>query len=187
VTKATGGWEPDPATAAKLVAFIARAKLKNPRDSGSSVPRVWEPFNSKEDFAGRIGIAIGKLALELKDLETEASISASTLARDVLARLDGLTIPEKAIRGAIARFIDVRPGAAESEIVQAVERFETDYRALQEQVAAIAVVDNRVTALKGDAEAALAAGDLDKARAVYREAPTPRAKRPLSLSALAPS
>jgi hypothetical protein len=51
-----------------------------------------------------------------------------------------------------------------------IERFEAGYRALQAQVEAIVLVDNRVAALKADAEQALAEGDLDKARAAWRAA-----------------
>ena len=79
-------------------------------------------------------------------------------------------LPDRAIRDAIARFIDVKPEANQAELTDAIERFEAGYRALEQQLAAIPVSDNRVTSLKADAEAALAEGDLDKARAAYREA-----------------
>ncbi|HYJ83378.1 MAG TPA: DUF4062 domain-containing protein, partial [Allosphingosinicella sp.] len=130
----------------KLEAFRRQAKRIDP---DKAPERVYQTFASKEEFAKQAAIAIGREAVRM-------------------AR--GSDLPDRAIRDAIARFIDVRPDAGQAELTEAIDRFETGYRALKEQLAAISVTDNRVTSLKADAEAALAEGDLDKARAAYREA-----------------
>lgn len=146
--------ELDPVRREKLAAFKARAKRMH---SDGQVERLWETFGSVEDFAEKVSHAVGNLAVDL------------ALAEHI-TRSGPLTVPEMAVRGAITRFIDARPDAAEAELVQAVETFETGYRALQEQVAAIAIVDNRIASLKADAEQALHDGDLDTARRLYGEA-----------------
>jgi tetratricopeptide (TPR) repeat protein len=130
----------------KLAAFCKQAKRIDP---DAAPERVYETFMSKEEFAKKAAIAVGLLAIELAG---------------------GSGLPDRAVRDAIGRIIDVKPEANQAELTDAIERFEADYRALQRQLAAITVSDNRVTALKADAEAALAEGDLDKARAAYREA-----------------
>jgi len=130
----------------KLDAFKKQAKRVDP---AAPVERVYETFASVEEFAKKAAIAIGLQAIRM------------TGASDV---------PDRAIRDAIARFIDVKPDAKQSELTEAIDRFEIGYRALQQQLAAIPVNDNRVTSLKAAAEAALAEGDLDKARTAYREA-----------------
>ncbi|MEA3014664.1 MAG: hypothetical protein QOD42_3209 [Sphingomonadales bacterium] len=70
--------ELDPDRRAKLAAFKARAKLM--RNEGK-VERVWEPFNSLEDFAERVGPAIGNLAREL-ELPDNAAAAAEPSAQD---------------------------------------------------------------------------------------------------------
>jgi tetratricopeptide (TPR) repeat protein len=144
VTK--GDVEPDSKKRRKLEAFRKQAKRVDP---GKPTERVYETFASEADFAKKTAIAVG--------------LQAIRMAR-------GSDLPDRAVRDAIANFIDVKPDAKQAELTDAIERFETDYRALQRQLAAISVSDNRVTSLKADAEAALAEGDLDKARAAYREA-----------------
>jgi tetratricopeptide (TPR) repeat protein len=135
--------EPNAKKRAKLDAFRKRAKRVGP---GSEVERVYDDFSSKEEFAKKAAIAIGLLAVQ----------SAGDQA-----------VPDRAIREAVARFIDVEPGARQADLAAEIERFEAGYRALQAQVTAIVLVDNRVAALKADAEQALAEGDLDKARAAW--------------------
>jgi tetratricopeptide (TPR) repeat protein len=144
VTK--GDVEPDAKKAKKLEAFRKQAKRVEP---GKAAERVYESFASKEEFAKKAIVAVGRQAIQMAG---------------------GSDLPDRAIRDAIARFIDVKPEADQAELADAIERFEAGYRALEQQLAAIAVTDNRVTALKADAEAALAEGDLDKARDAYREA-----------------
>lgn len=139
-------FESDAKKRKKLEAFRKQAKRVDP---GAPVERVYESFASKDEFAKKAAIAIGQLAVQAAG---------------------GSDLPDRAIRDAIARFIDVKPEANQAELTDAIDRFEADYRALKQQLAAISVSDNRVTALKADAEAALAEGDLDKARAAYREA-----------------
>ena len=143
VTK--GDVEPDAKKQKKLEAFKKQAKRVDP---GKAAERVYETFASKDEFAKKAAIAIGLQAMGDR----------------------GSDLPDRAIRDAIARFIDVKPEANQAELTEAIERFEAGYRALEQQLAAIAVTDNRVTSLKSAAEAALAEGDLDKARAAYREA-----------------
>jgi tetratricopeptide (TPR) repeat protein len=137
--------EPDPKKRKKLEAFRKQAKRVDPNKPAE---RVYETFASKDEFAKKAAIAVGLQAMTNR----------------------GSDLPDRAIRDAIARFIDVKPDANQAELTDAIERFEAGYRALEQQLAAIAVTDNRVTSLKADAEAALAEGDLDKARAAYREA-----------------
>lgn len=146
VTK--GDVEPNSKKQKKLDTFRKQAKRVDP---GKAAERVYETFASKDEFAKKAAIAVGLQAIRMAD------------------RSD---LPDRAVRDAIARFISVRPEANQAELTEAIERFEADYRALEQQVSAIPVSDNddRVTALKADAEAALAEGDLDKARATYREA-----------------
>lgn len=138
--------EPDAKKRKKLEAFRKQAKRVDP---AKAAERVYETFSSVDEFAKKSAIAVG--------------LEAIRQAR-------GSDLPDRAIRDAIANFIDVKPDARQAELTEAIERFETDYRALQRQLAAISVSDNRVTSLKIAAEEALAEGDLDKARAAYREA-----------------
>lgn len=130
----------------KLEAFRKQAKRIDP---DAAAERIYDTFMSKEQFAKKAAIAVGLLAIDMTG---------------------GSGLPDRAVRDAIGRIIDVKPEANQAELIEAIERFETDYRALQRQLAAIPVSDNRVTSLKVAAEAALAEGDLDKARAAYREA-----------------
>jgi tetratricopeptide (TPR) repeat protein len=143
VTK--GDVEPDPKKQKKLEAFRKQAKRIDPRKEAE---RVYETFASKDEFAKKSAIAVGLQAMAHR----------------------GSDLPDRAIRDAITRFIDVKPEANQAELTDAIERFEAGYRALERQLAAISVTDNRVTSLKAGAEGALAEGDLDKARAAYREA-----------------
>jgi tetratricopeptide (TPR) repeat protein len=140
-----GDDELDPKKRKKLEAFRKQAKRIDP---AKAAERVYETFASKDEFAKKAAIAVGLQAMA--DRES--------------------ALPDRAIRDAIARFIDVKPEANQSELAEAIERFETGYRALEQQLAAITVTDNRVTSFKVAAEAALSEGDLDKARAAYREA-----------------
>jgi hypothetical protein len=48
-----GSLETEPEKAAKLSAFIARAKLQDPRDPDCRIERVWQTFSSKEELALR--------------------------------------------------------------------------------------------------------------------------------------
>jgi tetratricopeptide (TPR) repeat protein len=137
--------EPDRKKQKKLEAFRKQAKRVDP---GKAAERVYETFSSKDEFAKKAAIAVGLQAMADR----------------------GSDLPDRAIRDAIARFIDVKPEANQAELTHAIERFEAGYRALEQQLAAISVSDNRVTSLKAAAEAALVEGDLDKARAAYREA-----------------
>jgi tetratricopeptide (TPR) repeat protein len=139
-------FESDTKKLKKLEAFRKQAKRVDP---GKEAERVYETFASKAEFAKKAAIAVGQLAIRGGG---------------------GSDLPDRAIRDAIGRFIDVKPDANQAELADAIARFETGYRGLEQQLAAIAVSDNRVTSLKADAEAALAEGDLDKARAAYREA-----------------
>jgi tetratricopeptide (TPR) repeat protein len=143
VTK--GDVEADRKKQRKLEAFRKHAKRVDP---SKAAERVYETFSSKDEFAKKAAIAVGLQAMADR----------------------GSDLPDRAIRDAIARFIDIKPEANQAELADAIERFEAGYRALEQQLAAISVTDNRVTSLKADAEAALAEGDLDKARAAYREA-----------------
>jgi tetratricopeptide (TPR) repeat protein len=144
VTK--GDVEPDRKKQKKLDAFHKQAKRVDP---SKAAERVYETFKSEAAFAKKAAIAVGLLAIQMAG---------------------GSEVPDRAIRDAIARFIDVKPDANQADLADAIERFEAGYHALEQQLAAIVVSDNRVTALKADAEAALAEGDLDKARTAYREA-----------------
>ncbi|HEX9946286.1 MAG TPA: DUF4062 domain-containing protein [Allosphingosinicella sp.] len=144
VTK--GDVEPDGKKQRKLKAFLKQAKRIDP---SKAMERVYETFKSKDEFAKKAAIAVGLLAIQATG---------------------GSDIPDRAIRDAIARFIDIKPEANHAALADAIKRFEADYRALKQQLAAIAVSDNGVTSLKAAAEAALAEGDLAKARAAYREA-----------------
>jgi hypothetical protein len=141
-----GEVEPEMTKRKKLEAFRNNAKRLDP---GATAERVYETFASKDEFAKKAAIAVGLQAIQ---------------------GVGGSDIPDRAIRDAIARFIDVRPDADQTELTDAIERFEAGYRALERQLAAIAAGDNRVTSRKADAKAALAEGDLAKARAALRDA-----------------
>lgn len=138
--------EPEAKKQKKLEAFRKQAKRVDP---AMEAERVYETFANKDEFAKKAAIAIGLQAIQIAG---------------------GSALPDRAIRDAIVRFIDVKPDANQTELTDAIKRFETGYRALEQQLAAITVTDNRVTSLKVDAETALVEGDLDKARAAYREA-----------------
>lgn len=77
---------------------------------------------------------------------------------------------DEALRGAISRFIAFQPDASPKEVLDAIEVFETDYRALLDHVSRIEAVDNLVASYKAAAEAALHEGDIDAARAQYAKA-----------------
>lgn len=67
--------ELDPDRRAKLAKFKARAKLMR---SDGKVERVWEPFSSLEDFAERVGPAVGNLAPKLEAPEAAAGSPESS-------------------------------------------------------------------------------------------------------------
>ena len=122
---------------------------------------------SDKDYAQSLSVYLG--------IETVSGLArvedgmAEVLAY-VRAQKAGSSLTDQALRGAIARFIAIRPDAAEGEVVEAVAQFERDYRALLEQVSHISVNDNHIQSLKVAAEEALAAGDIATARQRYREA-----------------
>lgn len=162
-----------PKFAARLV--VDRLKDRDPRFANA------DPMPIEREFALLVIETALKTAMEdrdyavfqSRDMLFDLSVSTAMLHEKVdilLAARGATTVPEKAVRESIARFIFVRPDAAAAEVVEAVERFEKDYRALQVQVAAIATADNYITSLKVGAEQALAKGDLDTARRLYREA-----------------
>ncbi|NCP18835.1 MAG: tetratricopeptide repeat protein [Erythrobacter sp.] len=99
--------------------------------------------------------------------EELAQIKAQGRGDDAkLARLS-----EKAMRGAIARFVTFSPRADTEDIVQAVEEFAEDYERLRERVRKLDAHDNRVRGLQQAAEQALEAdGDIEEARRLLREA-----------------
>ncbi len=82
----------------------------------------------------------------------------------------GASLTDQALRGAIARFIAFQPDASDADVLNAVETFEREYRALLGQVSHITVNDNHIQSLKVAAEEALEAGDIATARIRYREA-----------------
>lgn len=88
----------------------------------------------------------------------------------VRAQKMGASLTDQALRGAIARFIAFQPDASDAAVLNAVETFERDYRALLEQVSHISVHDNHIQSLKVAAEEALEAGDIATARTRYGEA-----------------
>jgi tetratricopeptide (TPR) repeat protein len=88
----------------------------------------------------------------------------------VRAQRKGEGLSDEALRGAIARFIAFRPDARPEEVLDAIETFERDYRALLKRVSRIEAVDNLVASFKAAAEAALRDGDIETARAHYAEA-----------------
>ena len=88
----------------------------------------------------------------------------------VRAQKAGTLLTDQALRGAIARFVDLQPNASDADVLNAVATFERDYRALLEQVSHISVNDNHIQSLKVAAEEALEAGDIATARTRYAEA-----------------
>ncbi len=122
---------------------------------------------SDKDYAQSLSLYLG--------IETVSGIARIEDSTDeilawVRAQKAGSTLTDQALRGAIARFIAIRPDAGEGEVVEAVAQFERDYRALLEQVSHISVNDNYIQSLKVAAEEALAAGDIATARQRYGEA-----------------
>lgn len=137
--------EPDPNKQKKLDAFRQQAKRI---DRAKAAERVYETFASKDEFAKKAAIAVGLLAFQ------------GTGSSDV---------PMRAIRGALARFMDLKPEASRPEMADAVVRFETGYRALKRDLATSVASNNLAAAFRADAEAALEEGDLDKAYVAYRD------------------
>ena len=114
------------------------------------------------------GVAVlqdGQAEDRARDLAFQDKMLALMFAQNA-----GTSLSEQAMRGAIARFIELRPEAAPSEIVDAVTEFEIGYRALLAQLAQFSAHDNQIQSLKVAAEEALEAGDLETARARYGEA-----------------
>lgn len=103
VTK--GDVEPDAKKRKKLEAFRKQAKRVDP---GKPAERVYESFASKDEFAKKAAIAVGLQAIQ------------------AAGRSD---LPDRAIRDAIARFIDVKPEANKAELTDAIDRFEAGYSA----------------------------------------------------------
>lgn len=99
--------------------------------------------------------------------EELAQIKAQGRGDDAkLARLS-----EKAMRGAIARFVTFSPRADTEDIVQAVEEFAEDYELLRVRVRELEAQDNRIRGLQQAAEQALEVdGDIEEARRLLREA-----------------
>ena len=111
-----------------------------------------------------------RLKLDLLIAGNAAHAVTHELLAQVLTLVGQTSLPEHAIREAVARFIVLQPHAGTNEIVSAIGNFERDYRALEAQVAAITILDNHVQSIKVKAEEALAAGDLDSARICYGDA-----------------
>ncbi len=135
-----------------------------PRSFASDIIRaVLEASLADEKYAQ-------SLALPLQ-LETVREVSNANVKLDrLLALVGGSTLPDQALRGAIARFVDFQPNALDADVLNAVATFERDYRALLEQVSHISVHDNHIQSLKVAAEEALEAGDIATARTRYAEA-----------------
>lgn len=88
----------------------------------------------------------------------------------VLALLGKTNLSDESIRQAVARFIDFKPVANNSEIIEAIHVFERKLAALKAQLATFSGQDNYVQSLKVKAEQALDASDLDTARRLFAEA-----------------
>ncbi|MBO9715175.1 DUF4062 domain-containing protein [Sphingomonas sp.] len=138
--------ETDPEKRAKLAAFRERAKRVDPDREAT---RVYDTFLSKEQFAKQAAIAIGLIA-----------VKAAGESR----------LPDRAIQGAVARFIDLRPDATGGQVVEAIEAFVPEFEALRERVAALDATDNRIRGAQQAARQALDQGDLDAARRYLAEA-----------------
>ena len=122
---------------------------------------------SDKDYAQSLSLYLG---IETLGVVARVEDSTDEILAWVRAQKAGSSLTDQALRGAIARFIAIRPDAAEGEVVEAVAQFERDYRALLEQVSHISVNDNHIQSLKVAAEEALAAGDIATARQRYGEA-----------------
>jgi tetratricopeptide (TPR) repeat protein len=113
---------------------------------------------------------VQSLTLPLQ-LATVHGVSAANIKLDrLLALVEGSTLPDHALRGALARFVDFQPGASDTDVLNAVTTFERGYHALIEQVSHINVHDNHIQSLKIAAEEALQAGDIATTRTRYAEA-----------------
>ena len=117
------------------------------------------------DVTIELGAAIRETIDAVKSLHDKVERGFAAL-QDRAQRDDAklARLSEKAIRGAIARFIAFSPRAGTEEIVAAVETFAEDYDALLGRVRELDAHDNRVRGLQQAAEEALAEGDLDEAR-----------------------
>jgi tetratricopeptide (TPR) repeat protein len=123
------------------------------------------------DVAIELGAAIRETIDAVQSLHDKVERGFAALqdrAQSDDAKLARLS--EKAIRGAIGRFIAFSPRAETEEIVEAVETFAQDYDTLLGRVRELDAHDNRVRGLQQAAEQALEEGDLDEARRCLREA-----------------
>lgn len=111
-----------------------------------------------------------QLLSELANAENAAHAQSHHKLDKILLQLGKSSLPERAIREAIGRFVAFRPGANNQEIVEAITQFDLGYRAIKSQFEAIHIVDNRIRSLKVKAEKALEAGDLGEALVAYRAA-----------------
>ena len=152
----------DAVTAALLAAkedpqYAALMTLDVAIELGAAIRETIDAVQSLHD---KVECGFAALQDELAAIRAEGRSDDAKLAR----------LSEKAIRGAIARFIAFSPRAGTEEIVEAVESFAEDYAKLRGRVRELDAHDNRVRGLQQAADQALDDGDLDEGRRLLREA-----------------
>ncbi len=81
-----------------------------------------------------------------------------------------LGVPLEVISREIAAILELKPAASEAELYDDLRSFKGQHDRLRARVAQIETFDNQLTALKSEADEALARYDHDRAAALYRKA-----------------
>jgi len=121
---------------------------------------IRETIDAVHELNVKVERGFDALQAELVEIRNQGRGDEAKLAR----------LSEKALRGAIARFVAFSPRSDTEEIVEAVEQFAEDYEKLETRVQALDAQDNQVRGLQQQAQEALADGDLEEARRLLREA-----------------
>jgi|GEM_PF-5610350 len=122
---------------------------------------IRETIDAIQTLHDKVERGFAAVQQELAQIKAQGPSDNAKLAR----------LSEKAMRGAIARFVAFSPRAGTEDIVQAVEEFAEDYERLRDRVRKLDAHDNRVRGLQQAAEQALEAdGDIEEARRLLREA-----------------
>jgi tetratricopeptide (TPR) repeat protein len=142
--------------------------------AGDIIRAVLDAALADEKYAQSLELPIQMATLrgvsEVKEDVAELKDDMAEVIAWVRAQQAGSALSDQALRGAISRFIAFRPEASDVDVLNAVETFEREYRALLEQVSHIRMHDHHIQSLKVAAEVALEAGDIATARRLYGQA-----------------
>lgn len=120
------------------------------------------------DIAIELARAIAETLQAVNELRIRIDAGFAAVQASLGSEFERLSV--QAMRGAVARFVVLKPDATMSELVQAIEQFVPQYEDLRARVAALEADDNRLKGAQQGARHALDLGDLDAARRYLAEA-----------------